>query len=130
GNTIVSIAMENGDVYSAKVFIDATYEGDLMAAAGVSYFVGREANNVYEETYNGAQLLEGHQFPDGIDPYKVPGDPGIGLFWGISDAQLAERGSGDNLVQAYNFRICLTHDPDHQVPITRPEEYDSTRYEL
>jgi hypothetical protein len=130
GNTIVSIAMENGDVYSAKVFIDATYEGDLMAAAGVSYFVGREANNVYEETYNGVQLLEGHQFPDGIDPYKVPGDPGSGLLWGISDAQLAERGSGDKLVQAYNFRICLTNDPDNQVPITRPEEYDSTRYEL
>jgi hypothetical protein len=130
GYTIVSIAMENGEVYSGRVFIDATYEGDLMAAAGVSYFVGREANSVYGETYNGVQLLDGHQFPDGVDPYKVPGDPGSGLLWGISDAQLAERGSGDKLVQAYNFRICLTSDPDNQVPITRPDDYDSTRYEL
>src|SRR5690606_29913944 len=97
---------------------------------GVNYFVGREANSVYGERYNGVQLLEGHQFPDGVDPYVVPGDPGSGLLWGISDAQLAERGSGDKLVQAYNFRICLTNDPDNQVPITRPEEYDSTRYEL
>ncbi len=130
GNAITSIQMESGKVYSGKIFIDATYEGDLMASAGVSYFVGREANSVYGETYNGVQLLEGHQFPDGVDPYVVPGDPSSGLLWGISDAQLAARGSGDKLVQAYNFRICLTNDPDNQVPISRPEGYDSTRYEL
>ncbi|MFO7258162.1 MAG: FAD-dependent oxidoreductase [Bacteroidota bacterium] len=130
GNKIVSIAMESGAVYSGKIFIDATYEGDLMAAAGVSYFVGREANSVYGETYNGVQLLEGHQFPDGVDPYRIPSDPSSGLLWGISNAQLAQRGSGNKLVQAYNFRICLTDDPDNQVPITRPEDYDSSRYEL
>ena len=129
GNSIVTITMENGKVYSGKIFVDATYEGDLMAAAGVSYFVGREANSVYGETYDGVQLLEGHQFPDGVDPYVVPGDPGSGLLWGISDARLAERGSGDKLVQAYNFRICLTDNPDNEVPITRPDDYDSTRYE-
>ena len=130
GNSIVTITMENGKAYSGKIFVDATYEGDLMAAAGVSYFVGREANSVYGETYDGVQLLEGHQFPDGVDPYVVPGDPGSGLLWGISDARLAERGSGDKLVQAYNFRICLTDNPDNEVPITRPDDYDSTRYEL
>ena len=130
GNAIVSISMESGKVLSGKVFIDATYEGDLMAAAGVSYFVGREANSLYGETYNGVQLLDGHQFPDGVDPYVVAGDPDSGLLWGISDAELKERGSGDKLVQAYNFRICLTDNTDNQVPITRPDDYDSTRYEL
>lgn len=130
GNAIVSISMESGKVLSGKVFIDATYEGDLMAAAGVSYFVGREANSLYGETYNGVQLLDGHQFPDGVDPYVVAGDPDSGLLWGISDAELEEKGSGDKLVQAYNFRICLTDNTDNQVPITRPDDYDSTRYEL
>lgn len=130
GNAIVRISMESGKVLSGKVFIDATYEGDLMAAAGVSYFVGREANSLYGETYNGAQLLDGHQFPDGVDPYVVAGDPDSGLLWGISDAKLKEKGSGDKLVQAYNFRICLTDNTDNQVPITRPDDYDSTRYEL
>lgn len=127
---ITQVVLENGAAYRGKMFIDATYEGDLMAAAGVSYTVGREANSVYGETYNGVQLMEGHQFPDGVDPYAVPGDPASGLLWGISDAALAGAGSGDTLVQAYNFRICLTDHPDNRVPITRPEGYDSTRYEL
>ncbi len=114
----------------AKMFIDATYEGDLMARAGVSYTVGREANSVYNETFNGVQLMHGHQFPDGIDPYRTPGNPESGLLWGISPAELAPAGSGDDKEQAYNFRICLTSDPSNQIPITRPERYDSTRYEL
>lgn len=114
----------------AKMFIDCSYEGDLMAKAGVSYIVGREANSVYNETYNGVQLREKHQFPDGIDPYKIPGNPGSGLLWGISAEQLAPAGSGDKKVQAYNFRICLTDDPSNRLPITRPDDYDSSRYEL
>lgn len=101
-----------------------------MAAAGVSYFIGREANSVYGETYNGVQLLDGHQFPDGVDPYVKRGDPGSGLLWGISENQLAEQGSGDKLVQAYNFRICLTDDERNKVAITEPENYDPDRYEL
>lgn len=120
----------NDQVIKAKMFIDCSYEGDLMAKAGVSYIVGRESNELYGETYNGVQLMEGHQFPDGIDPYKVPGDPSSGLLWGISDAALATEGSGDQKVQAYNFRICLTNVPSNRIPITRPEDYDSTRYEL
>jgi len=120
----------NDQVIKAKMFIDCSYEGDLMAKAGVSYIVGRESNEVYGETHNGVQLMEGHQFPDGIDPYKVPGDPSSGLLWGISDAALAQQGSGDKKVQAYNFRICLTNVPSNRIPITRPEDYDSTKYEL
>ncbi|WPP50427.1 FAD-dependent oxidoreductase [Catalinimonas niigatensis] len=130
GTSITQIEMEDGTTYRGKMFIDATYEGDLMAAAGVNYFVGREANSMYGETYNGVQLLEGHQFPDGIDPYVTPGDPESGLVWGISEAELAEQGSGDDLVQAYNFRICLTNDEENRIPITEPENYDASRYEL
>ena len=114
----------------AKVFIDCTYEGDLMAKAGVSYIVGREANAQYNETWNGVQMLDKHQFPEGIDPYKVPGNPASGLLWGISTAALAPNGTGDKLLQTYNFRLCLTKDPANKIPITRPVNYDSTKYEL
>ena len=130
GTRITQITTEDGKTYTGKVFIDATYEGDLMAAAGVNYFVGREANDVYGETYNGVQLLEGHQFPDGVDPYVTPGNPDSGLLWGISPNELAPQGSGNMLVQAYNFWICLTDEKDNQVPITKPDNYDATRYEL
>ncbi|WP_300600448.1 FAD-dependent oxidoreductase [Niabella sp.] len=115
---------------AADVFIDCSYEGDLMAKAGVSYHIGREANTEYNETYNGVQLLNKHQFPDGIDPYKIPGDASSGLLWGISNAALATTGSSDRNVQAYNFRICLTNDPANRIPITRPPGYDSTKFEL
>lgn len=130
GSTINEIEMEDGTRYKGKVFIDATYEGDLMAASGVSYTVGREANSTYNETYNGVQLLNGHQFPDGVDPYIIPGDPSSGLVWGISNNKLAQQGSGDKLVQAYNFRICLTNDENNKIPITEPENYDPEKYEL
>ncbi|GAA4402774.1 FAD-dependent oxidoreductase [Nibrella viscosa] len=114
----------------AKMFIDASYEGDLLARAGVSYTIGREANSRYNETWNGVQVLHGHQFPDGVDPYKVPGKPESGLLWGISPEQVSETGAGDKKVQAYNFRICLTSDPANMLPITQPEGYDPARYEL
>lgn len=114
----------------AKVFIDCSYEGDLMAKAGVSYTVGRESNDAYHETYNGVQLREKHQFPDGIDPYKTPGDPASGLLWGISDAKLDPQGTGDKKVQTYNFRICLSNKPDNMIPITKPADYDASHYEL
>ena len=117
-------------IISAAMFIDCSYEGDLMAKAGVSYTVGRESNNVYNETYNGVQLMEGHQFPDGVDPYKEVGDSTSGLLWGVSNEKLAVAGSGDKKVQAYNFRICLTDDNKNLIPIARPENYDSTQYEL
>jgi hypothetical protein len=114
----------------AKMFIDCSYEGDLMAKAGVSYFTGREANSLYNETYNGVQLRDKHQFPDGIDPYKTPGDPASGLLWGIAAAGLDSPGTADKKIQTYNFRICLTNDPFNRINIARPVDYDSTRYEL
>jgi hypothetical protein len=147
-NRIVSANKKNGGIESiilensskpeagtnktihARMFMDCTYEGDLMARAGVSYAVGREDNSQYNETINGVQLMDGHQFPDGIDPYKIPGKPESGLLWGISGEKLMPNGTGDKKAQAYNYRICLTSDPENQIPITRPEGYDSTRYEL
>lgn len=115
---------------SAKMFIDCSYEGDLMEKADVSYTVGRESNSTYNETYNGVQLMDKHQFPDGIDPYKIPGNSKSGLLWGISDSQLEPNGTGDKKVQAYNYRICLTNDPGNREAINRPDDYDSSKYEL
>ncbi|NGM65255.1 FAD-dependent oxidoreductase [Sphingobacterium sp. SGR-19] len=117
-------------VVKAKVYMDCTYEGDLFAAAGVSYHIGREANNVYGETINGVQLMKGHQFPDGVDPYVERGNAASGLLWGIRDGELQPDGTGDKKVQAYNFRIALTNVPENRVPITQPDNYDPSRYEL
>ena len=123
-------------VVHSKQFIDCTYEGDLMAKAGVSYFIGREDNTVYHETLSGFQLPEYHkqsgyhQFPDGINPYKIPGDPQSGLLWGISSSKVVPAGTGDKKVQAYNFRICLTDSAANRIPITRPADYDPSKYEL
>ena len=108
GATIKSISLENvkGEPMteiSAKQFIDCTYEGDLMARAGVSYVVGREDNKVYGEDHNGVQMQHLHQFVDNVDPYVEKGNPASGLLWGISDAALAATGSGDKMVQAYNL---------------------------
>jgi hypothetical protein len=137
-SAIKSIIIEKSDkpdkhsnlVINAKIFIDCSYEGDLMAKAGVSYTVGREANSKYNETYNGVQLRDKHQFLDGIDPYVIKGKPETGWLWGISNKPMDPAGSGDKKVQSYNFRICLSSDPKNQIPIDRPEDYDSSRYEL
>ena len=116
-------------VVAARQFIDASYEGDLMARAGASYTVGREANSRYGETIDGVQLMTGHQFPDGVDPYVVPGDRSSGLLPEISGVGVEPTGTGDKKVQAYNFRMCLCQG-DRRVPLGRPDNYDSTRYEL
>jgi hypothetical protein len=114
----------------AGIFIDCSYEGDLMAASGVSYTVGREPNSLYNETVNGVQLLDQHQFPDSIDPYAVPGKPESGLVYGINPAPLLPSGTGDKLVQSYNFRLCLTRDAANMVPVTAPDNYNPEHYEL
>lgn len=114
----------------AKVFIDCSYEGDLMAKSGVSYFVGREDNSMFGETLNGVQLAYYHQFPDGVDPYKIEGDPSSGLCWGISDEPFGTEGTGDKSIQAYNFRLCLTKEESNRRPFERPETYNRDYYEL
>ena len=130
---IVSLQTLSGKVFRGNMFIDATYEGDLMAAAGVSYHVGREANSVYDEEWNGVQtgvLHHAHYFEEDIDPYVVPGDPSSGLLPLISEEDPGEYGEGDDKIQAYCFRMCLSNHPGNQVPFPRPEGYDSTQYEL
>ena len=130
---ITSITTLSGKTYKGKVFIDATYEGDLMAAAGVNYHVGREANSVYGEEWNGVQtgvLHHKHFFRDKISPYWVPGDPSSGLLPRISPDHPGEFGAGDNKIQAYCYRLCMSNHPDNMVPFPRPANYDSTQYEL
>lgn len=136
GTRIESVRLQNTGkllgrtVVHAKQYIDCSYEGDLMARAGVSYVVGREDNATYGETWNGVQMRHLHQFPDGVDPYRIEGDSTSGLLWGISDGTLAAKGSGDGKVQAYNFRICLTDEAGNSLPIEHPADYDPARYEL
>jgi FAD dependent oxidoreductase len=130
---IISIQTLNRKQFKGMEFIDATYEGDLMAAAGVQYDVGREGNNVYHETWNGVQpevFHHGHYFKANISPYKIPGDPSSGLLPRISGEDPGKKGEGDEKIQAYCFRMCLTQHAGNLVPITRPDGYDSTQYEL
>jgi hypothetical protein len=133
GGRIVSIATLDGAVWRGKMFIDATYEGDLMAAAGVSFHVGREANATYGETWNGNQvgiLHHGHWFKAKISPYVVPGDPKSGLLPRIDASAPGTRGEEDKRVQAYCYRMCLTNVPENRVPFPKPEGYDPRQYEL
>jgi hypothetical protein len=101
-----------------------------MAKSGVSYFLGREDNSKYGETYDGVQLAIHHQFPDGIDPYKVKGDPKSGYCWGITYGRLLPNGTGDKLIQSYNFRLCLTNNVNNMRPFEKPDNYDASHYEL
>ncbi|MGV3764098.1 FAD-dependent oxidoreductase [Parapedobacter sp.] len=144
GNRIESIEMESGARYAAKMFIDATYEGDLMAAAGVSYRIGREANREYGETLNGVQANKisrtlnwtlsrnayNHNFIDRVDPYVVKGDPQSGLLPYIAEGPPGVDGEGDDKIQAYCFRMTLTDHPDNRIPFKKPANYDERNYEL
>jgi len=132
GPRITAITVEGGAVYQGNVFIDATYEGDLMAKAGVSYTVGREANAQYGETLNGIQTAQAtkHQFLKPVDPYIKPGDPNSGLLPGIHAGEPGRDGEKDKRVQAYNFRMCLTDAPANRIPFPKPAGYDPLRYEL
>lgn len=131
--SITSIRTLSGKRFEARVYIDATYEGDLMAAAGVTYQVGRESNQQYQEQWNGVQtgvFHHRHHFMYPVDPYLIPGDPSSGLLPRISADTPGPQGSGDSKIQAYCFRMCLTDHPANRVAFTRPEGYDSSQYEL
>jgi hypothetical protein len=133
GTRIVSITMPSGQTFAGRVFLDASYEGDLMAAAGVSYHVGRESNERYGETFNGVQKdvrHHGHCFKASISPYVVPGDPSSGLLPRISAQPPGENGQADRRIQAYCFRMCLTQVADNRVPFPKPQGYVPGQYEL
>ena len=130
---ITSFTTLSGKTFKGKMFIDATYEGDLMASAGVSYHVGRESIDTYDEQWNGVQtgvLHHGHWFSAKISPYKIPDDPTSGLLALISAEHPGEYGQGDDKVQAYCFRTCMTNHDENRVPFPKPENYDASQYEL
>ncbi|MBD5778495.1 FAD-dependent oxidoreductase [Pelagicoccus sp. NFK12] len=144
GAEIRSIKMENGQVVRGQIFIDATYEGDLLAEAGVSYTVGRESNAQYGETLNGvvadrisptlkykiSKNAANHQIADGVSAYIVPDDPSSGTLPFIRNAGPGIEGSGDKMVQAYCFRATLTSHPENRIPFEKPENYNELDYEL
>ncbi len=136
GGRITAITMLSGRRYQGRMFIDATYEGDLMAAAGVSYHVGRESQATYGETWNGVQtgtLHHRHHFgvlKTPISPYVIPGDPASGVLPRISTADPGVRGDGDRRIQAYCYRYCVTDHPDNRIPFAKPDGYDPKQYEL
>ncbi len=133
GARITSITMESGRTFAGKMFIDATYEGDLMAATGVKYHVGREANSVYGETLNGVQSkrnVKSHRFIKGVDPFLKPGDSASGLLPGIRTEPMPPDGAGDQAVQAYCYRLCTTDLPENRRPWPKPANYDPVQFEL
>lgn len=131
GRQLSEIRLDDGTKVTARMFIDASYEGDLMAVAKVSYHVGREPNSAYAETLNGiCEVTPKHQFTVPVDPYRVPGDPASGLVPLIQADDPGKPGAGDRSVQAYNFRLCFTTNASNRLPLTRPPGYDPARYEL
>lgn len=142
GNRIVAIKLKDGTVHRGKVFIDATYEGDLMAQAGVKYFVGRESRDAYGEELAGfrpaplrPRTLEhmtkpGTAYTHGTPCELSPYDPSGKLYWGVNDKPWPPVGSGDKLVQSYNFRVIATTNKDNMVPFPKPKNYYPERYEL
>src|SRR5690606_38474013 len=130
---ITSITTLSGKTYHGTIFIDATYEGDLMALAGVDYTVGRESTQTYGEEWNGVQtgvLHHQHWFWEDISPYVVPGDPSSDVLPRISTEDPGVKGAADDKIQAYCFRTCMTDLPENRVPFPKPESYDSLQYEL
>lgn len=146
GNTIVAIETTEGmqndpsnpesgkkrSQFRGKIFIDATYEGDLLAQAGVSYTQGRESNAQYNETLNGIQTAQGrhHQFVPHVDPYVIPGKPESGLLPMINKDPGGEDGTADSKIQAYCYRLCMTTVEENKVPFEKPSNYDPLNYEL
>ena len=131
---IVSIRTLSGKWFNGRVYIDATYEGDLMAAAGVSYVTGRESNETYGETWNGVQpeaFHHGHHFDDlKVSPYLISDDPESGVLPEVSVSDPGEKGSADHRIQAYCFRLCMSNHPENRVPFQKPDDYNPQRYEL
>lgn len=131
GRRITAIRLEDGTEIRGKMFIDASYEGDLLAAAKVTFTVGREANSKYDEKSNAITLpVHSNNLPDGIDPYLVKGDPASGLLPGVNPYDEADVGKGDHRLQAFCYRMCLTDAPDNLVPVTKPKDYDEADYEI
>lgn len=129
GDRIRSLETTDGRSFAGAMFVDASYEGDLLARAGVSFSTGREDNAAFGETLNGVQHRDRHQFDRRVDPYVRAGQPSSGLLPGISAHVLPPNGTGDDSIQAYNFRLCLSQAED-RIRFDRPRSYEPARYEL
>lgn len=132
GMRIVSITTESGQSFGGKIFIDATYEGDLMVA-GASYAIGREPLTKYGETMNGVARkwqTHTHRFTVKVDPFVKPGNPKSGLLFGIDPGPYPDDGQGDERLQAYCFRMCMSNVAANRVPFPKPVDYDEAKYEL
>lgn len=129
---IVAFTTLDGRRFAGRMFVDATYEGDLMAEAGVSFTTGRESNAKHGETLNGNQVANSvkHQFDRDVDPYVEPGKPASGLLPRIEPGPAGEDGAGDARVQAYTFRLCMTKVAANRAPFPKPANYDARQYEL
>ena len=128
---ITAIRLEGGVAVRGGMFIDASYEGDLLAAAGVSFVIGREPNSKYGETGNGITGPgKQNQLPNGIDPWVVKGDASSGLLPGVNPDMDGQVGEGDSRLQAYCYRMVLTNVPDNRVPVPKPADYDPATYEI
>ena len=132
GNRIAHLRLEDGREFGGKMFIDCSYEGDLLPGAGVTYTTGREANATYDETVNGIQAAKAskNQLPNGIDPYVEASNPTSGLLPGVTPDAGGADGSADSRLQAYCFRMVLTNVPENRVTIAQPAGYDEADYEL
>lgn len=123
--------MENGETISGNIFTEASYEGDLLAAAGISWTRGREASSVYNESLAGVRDETLYRQIDvDVDPYVKPGDASSGLLYGISDEPFGTPGDGDLHLQSYSYRLPVTDDPENRIPFSEPEGYDPAHYEL
>jgi len=132
GKRITGVRMEGGREFTGKMFIDATYEGDLLAGAGVSYTVGREANATYNETVSGIQVARAtkNQLPNNIDPYVIEGNSSSGLLPGVNVTAGGADGTADARLQAYCYRMVLTDVVQNRVTVQQPADYDEADYEL
>ncbi|HEV2528269.1 MAG TPA: FAD-dependent oxidoreductase [Thermomicrobiales bacterium] len=130
GQRITGIIADDGMVLHGRVFVDASYEGDLLALAGVSYRVGRESRSLHGESWAGRQPIrpDPHQFAVPVSPH-VSGNAGP-LLPLVHDRPMVPEGAGDGAVQSFCYRLCLTDRPDNRMPISRPDDYDPARYEL
>ncbi|MCE5310495.1 MAG: FAD-dependent oxidoreductase [Acidobacteriales bacterium] len=127
GARIVEFTTENGRSFQAKVFVDASYEGDLMAQSKVSYTLGRESTEQYGESLAGVRAhTPSHQFAVDIPARDASGK----LLPEISAEPRGEAGSADKRIQAYNFRVIATNVPENRLPWPKPDHYDVKRYEL
>jgi hypothetical protein len=128
---IIQIVLENGKNVSAKLFIDASYEGDLMAKAGVSHRIGRESNQQYGETLNGIRIDYSLRADlSAIDPYIKEGRPKSGILPYVTSRPWGLQGEADSRIQAYCYRLTLTNDPENRIDIHKPQQYNPLSYEI